>query len=144
MQISCPNCKKTFNLEDKLIPDKGRLLQCGSCQNKWFFKKKQVVLTNVKKADTQIDKIKDDQISETKPKNDIKLPEKNEQNKIVKKKQTNFIKLFLIILISFVGLIILVDTFKLQIAKIFPGIELILHNLYETLKDVQLFIKDMI
>ena len=153
MQISCPNCKKTFNLEDKLIPDKGRLLQCGSCQNKWFFKKKQVVLSNVKKTDTQIDKKKDDQINETKtksnigtikPKNEIKLSEKKEQNKIVKKKQTNFIKLFLIILISFVGIIILVDTFKLQIAKIFPGIELILHNLYETLKDVYLFIKDFI
>ena len=39
MIIACPKCKKKFDIEDSLIPEKGRLLQCSSCDNKWFFKK---------------------------------------------------------------------------------------------------------
>ena len=38
MIINCPNCDKKFEIDKKLIPSNGRLLQCGSCNNKWFFK----------------------------------------------------------------------------------------------------------
>ena len=38
MIIDCPNCDKKFEIDKKLIPSDGRLLQCGSCNNKWFFK----------------------------------------------------------------------------------------------------------
>ena len=38
MIISCPNCKKKFEVVDNLIPESGRLLQCSGCSNKWFFK----------------------------------------------------------------------------------------------------------
>ena len=39
MIITCEKCNKTFNIQDNLIPNEGRLLQCGSCSYKWFFKK---------------------------------------------------------------------------------------------------------
>ena len=39
MIIDCNNCNKKFNVDSSLIPDKGRLLQCTSCDHKWFFKK---------------------------------------------------------------------------------------------------------
>jgi predicted Zn finger-like uncharacterized protein len=39
MIITCNNCNKKFDLDSNLIPDKGRLLQCASCNYKWFFKK---------------------------------------------------------------------------------------------------------
>ena len=39
MIISCNNCNKKFDIDSTLIPDKGRLLQCASCDHKWFFKK---------------------------------------------------------------------------------------------------------
>ena len=39
MIITCPCEKKQFEIDDKLIPEKGKLLQCGSCDRKWFFKK---------------------------------------------------------------------------------------------------------
>ena len=42
MIINCDKCSTKFNLNNNLIPEKGRLLQCGKCENKWFFKKKQV------------------------------------------------------------------------------------------------------
>ena len=37
MIINCNKCNKSFNVKDDLIPEKGRLLQCGNCQYKWFF-----------------------------------------------------------------------------------------------------------
>ena len=39
MIISCENCNKKFEVDDNLIPEQGRLLQCSSCDHKWFFKK---------------------------------------------------------------------------------------------------------
>ena len=38
MIINCPNCDKKFEIDKKLILPDGRLLQCGSCNHKWFFK----------------------------------------------------------------------------------------------------------
>ena len=35
MIIECQNCNKNFDLEDKLIPLKGRLVQCGFCHSQW-------------------------------------------------------------------------------------------------------------
>ena len=39
MIITCNNCNKKFDIDSNLISDKGRLLQCASCEHKWFFKK---------------------------------------------------------------------------------------------------------
>ena len=39
MIITCNNCNKKFDIDSNLIPDKGRSLQCASCDHKWFFKK---------------------------------------------------------------------------------------------------------
>ena len=38
MIITCINCNKKFDIDSNLIPDMGRLLQCASCEHKWFFK----------------------------------------------------------------------------------------------------------
>ena len=63
-----------------------------------------------------------------------------------KKKKKNFkiLNIMIVFLISFVALIILVDTFKYPISKIVPNIEFILYNLYESIKDIRLFLKDLI
>ena len=58
------------------------------------------------------------------------------------RKSTHFLNIILVFVLSFVALIILVDTFKFQIAKIFPNIEFVLYNLYESIKDVFLFFND--
>jgi len=41
MIIECPACSKKFNIDEKLIPDEGRLLKCGNCDHTWFFKKEE-------------------------------------------------------------------------------------------------------
>ena len=38
MIITCPNCNKQFKIDNSLIPNEGRDLQCGSCNNVWFYK----------------------------------------------------------------------------------------------------------
>ena len=38
MIITCPNCNKQFKIDNSLIPDDGRDLQCGSCDHVWFYK----------------------------------------------------------------------------------------------------------
>ena len=44
MIITCPSCKKKFNIDINLIPSKGRDLQCGSCEHIWFYKKEDQIL----------------------------------------------------------------------------------------------------
>ena len=39
MIIVCTNCNKKFEVDPELIPEKGRSIQCGSCDHKWFYKK---------------------------------------------------------------------------------------------------------
>ena len=38
IHITCPNCKKTFEVEHNLIPVEGRDVQCSSCDVIWFYK----------------------------------------------------------------------------------------------------------
>ena len=38
MITSCPNCNKQFKINPSLIPDNGRDVKCGSCNNVRFYK----------------------------------------------------------------------------------------------------------
>ena len=44
MIITCPLCKKKFNIDINLISSEGRNLQCGSCEHIWFYKKEDPIL----------------------------------------------------------------------------------------------------
>jgi predicted Zn finger-like uncharacterized protein len=150
MIITCEQCSKRFEIESKLIPEKGRLLQCSSCNLKWFYKKKiseesKVVLeeqhikpknTNPIIQETNDVKIFDDSVSSKKPtrKHSYDAP---------KTKKISFLNIILVFIISIIALIILVDTFKNPISLILPETEYILESLYETLKDILLFTQDL-
>ena len=54
-----------------------------------------------------------------------------------------FFNYLIVMIISFFGIIIILDTFKSPLSNIFPNLELILYNLFETLKDLLLFVKDL-
>jgi hypothetical protein len=49
----------------------------------------------------------------------------------------------IVLIISFAAFITLVDTLKTPIVNVFPGVEIILFNLFETLQDIKLFIIDL-
>ena len=140
MIIACPKCKKKFDIEDSLIPEKGRLLQCSSCDNKWFFKKTIEVKKKIERISTKtktniIPKETEDIIIEA---------EENTKVENLKKNNLPILNLLLITLISFAALIIFLDTFKIQINNLIPGFEFLLENFYETLKDFYLFTIDLI
>ena len=170
MIITCNNCNKKFDIDSNLIPDKGRLLQCASCEHKWFFKKEALentvspidedisidsvnifdqnsLSTNKEESvsDAPKDEVGVDLVEETKE--EIKINIDDSTQVITKpKKIRNFkiLNIFIVSIISFVAFIIIVDTFKYPIGKIVPNIEFILYNLYESIKDISLFIRDLI
>ena len=37
MIISCDQCHKKFEIDSNLIPEKGRLLKCSSCDHTWHY-----------------------------------------------------------------------------------------------------------
>jgi len=146
MIIACPCGKKKFEVNSSLIPSEGKMLQCGTCSEKWFFKKeiKKEVIKEVKKPLVKIPKniekdipdVTEDLISEA----ETTIP-KVKKNKINKK--INTLSFLVVVIISFVALVILADTFKNSLNLIIPGFDLILNSLYETIKDIMLFIEDL-
>ena len=141
MIIACPKCKKKFDIEDSLIPEKGRLLQCSSCYNKWFFKKTIEVKKKIERIST---KTKTNKIPKETEDIIIEAEENNTKVENLKKNNLPILNLLLITLISFAALIIFLDTFKIQINNLIPGFEFLLENFYETLKDFYLFTIDLI
>ena len=160
MHIKCTNCKKAFEVDEKLIPDNGRLLQCGKCDHQWFYNKENFNETiekqevNLKQSvdeDNNLEKqikIKKSEQIESKILIRPEYEQNNEHNKTSKrnkkKKNNNLLKILLVLIITFVALIIIVDTFKIQIKTFYPEIENLLNSLYQTLTDIKLFFKDLI
>ena len=153
MIIECVNCNKKFEVNSELIPPTGRTIQCGSCNHVWFF--------NPNKANLKLDEeiqpnisipINNQKINDIKPKKKTDNLNKTEKKKFeVTKYQakpsfniTKLLSYILVSIVSFVALIILIDTFKSVLYVVFPGLELMIFSLFETLKDIQLFIKDLI
>ena len=66
--------------------------------------------------------------------------------KYVSKKSFTFSKFLsyvLVLIISLIALFILIDTMKSPLYSYFPNLEFLLFSLFETLKDIELFIKDL-
>ena len=55
-----------------------------------------------------------------------------------------FLSYILVGIISFITFIIFLDTFKSPLYNYFPNLEFLLFNLYETIIDISLFVKDLI
>ena len=165
MIITCPNCNKQFKIDNFLIPDEGRDLQCGSCNHIWFYNtqeknnevlelKQEIISEDIEtKAENKEDKIEEKQQQEEIIKTEInnkkkeKNSEKQKNTTTIKKtenKGSKFFSYLIVFIISFVALIILLDTLKTPLINVFPGLEIILFNLFETLQDIKLFIIDLI
>ena len=65
------------------------------------------------------------------------------KSKLRNQKKFKVLNVFIVAIISFVAFIIIIDTFKYPIGKIVPSVEFILYNLYESIKDISLFIRDL-
>jgi predicted Zn finger-like uncharacterized protein len=163
MIIECPACSKKFNIDEKLIPDEGRLLKCGNCDHTWFYKKEEnlkletetikINEINENKSEINIEPV-DVPIKETK-KIRKKISKKSSTKESTSKelvsidkssvsRENNIIKKIFLIIISIIAFILLIDTFKNQLSVIFPGIVQMSDSLYQVINDLKLFIKDLV
>ena len=163
MIIECPACSKKFNIDEKLIPDEGRLLKCGNCDHTWFYKKEENLILETEtikineieanKSEINIEPI-DTPIKQTK-KIRKKISKKSSTKESTSKelvsidkssvsRENNIIKKIFLIIISIIAFILLIDTFKNQISVIFPGIVQMSDSLYLVINDLKLFIKDLV
>ena len=172
MIIQCENCNKKFEIQDNLIPDDGRLLECGSCAHQWHYTPiTKLELTDevpIKDVPTDEVPIKDEPADEVpikdEPAEELIIKKVKKKSKIIKKiyendsdneidqtneniktkeKNISFINFLLVGIISFVAIVILFDTFKNQIAYVIPNISLYINELHEILRDIFLFIADL-
>ncbi|MDC3022558.1 zinc-ribbon domain-containing protein [Candidatus Pelagibacter sp.] len=150
MIITCPSCSKKFEIDSALIPEKGRTLQCGSCSHQWFYKRdqEQEFIEETLKVEPKEEIIEIDKPIKKKEK---KIYVSNEDLPVVYKKKLNtsniIFKIFsylIVFIISIVAIIIFLDTFKNNLISVFPELELILYNLFESIKDIKLFLIDLI
>ncbi|MDC0060835.1 zinc-ribbon domain-containing protein [Candidatus Pelagibacter sp.] len=148
MIIICPCGEKKFEVDGNLIPEKGRTLQCGSCDHKWFFKKDEnETVVNTLKLEEK-DKIETNEITIN---DELSLPD--DQPNIAIENNNNIkwtfsllkiFNYFIVLIITLIAVIVFLDTFKYNLTSIFPNLELFLYNLYESIKDIKLFINDLI
>ena len=156
MIITCPSCNKKFNVDASLIPQEGRTLQCGFCDHKWFFKKENaddeikilekkipepVIEDNKNLSENIKEDMKDEEDDNTESLNGSK---EELSKKVNKKNDVNYFKILIVAFISFAALILVLDTFKVQISIIIPNIQIILDNLYQSINDMKLFIIDLV
>ena len=146
MVIDCPDCKKKFNIDQNLIPDEGRLLQFGSCNHKWFFnsnilkkEEEKIVYENVEVSKEVVRKEMNYPSSTTDDESEEITPHKKKE-----KKSVNYLNILMVIIISSVAFILILDTFKNQLLNIFPNINFLLNNLYQSILDIKLFVLDLI
>ena len=149
MIITCPRCKKKFEIDHKLITSEGRMLQCGSCDHKWFFKIKGE--NKINEEENTIKEIPKEEIikEETIPEKKVDLNNEEinlteEKTEVQNKNNINYFNIILVGIISFIAFILILETFKVYLSSIFPNIEILLNNLYQSLEDIKLFTLDLI
>ena len=162
MIITCPCNKKKFTIDDSLIPLEGRNLKCGSCDRVWFYKiehKSPEPIKSEIKIEEKVIKPTVDTLSNSNNSETLKKKLEQEFNKDIKKDDiiqnsdlpkkskkitySKFLSYIIVSIISFAVFIILIDTLKTPLINIFPGLEILLFNLFETLQDIKLFIIDL-
>jgi hypothetical protein len=153
MIVSCEKCNKKFELVDNLIPNTGRVLQCGSCSYQWhYIPESKIELINEVKDNVKTS----DQVKKTLQKPIKKRIEKRKtianqnihqsysEESETRKRKIGFFSFLLVMIISLVSIVILLDTFKHQLSSIIPNIDFYLVSLYDTLKDIFLFFTDLL
>ena len=142
MIIECQNCNKKFDLEDKLIPLKGRMVQCGFCHSQWQ-QLPNIITSSLKekvidKVDISKDEAKEQSINKRK-----KIRSKTRDNQKFKSKNIGFFSYIFIFLISIIAFFLIAETFEYQINNIFPNFGNYIIYVYETLNNILILIKDL-
>ena len=165
MIINCECGEKKFNVDSNLIPKEGRLLKCGSCSKIWHYtpiietkndedldvKINESVVKNELQSDEAINDKNFKDISEEVLSEENTDHDENEENNIKEENKNEekqgkikmVLVYFVVVIISLLGLILLLDTFKSYLISEFPTITPLFDSFYETFLDFKLFVKDL-
>ena len=163
MIIFCPSCRKKFELNENLIPDKGRLLKCGSCDQTWFYNKKiesyvkpsikeeyssrfkedKNTENNINTNNENVNQMDKNFVDKIKPQKDMILY-RSDKNSLTINKIFSYL---VVVSISLVALFIVLETFKNPLYNAFPNegeFGWYLWNLITLVKDILIFTRDLI
>ena len=162
MIIKCDYCQKKFAVPDGAIGPAGRLVQCSSCGNKWTAYPEKDPVKEEKTIQKQKPKVKKQKIKKSKnidvysreylqKKHGIKIidPSASSDSSTKSKKKVkkigygfyNYLITFSVILITTFGLLSLtrdIITFN------YPGLEIYINYLFETVNNIRTIIFDLI
>ncbi|MBL6858008.1 MAG: zinc-ribbon domain-containing protein [Pelagibacteraceae bacterium] len=164
MLVNCNSCQKKFSVPDSAITEAGRLLQCGSCGNKWMQypikkekttqeetkKEKSTTSTNIKSKKPQ--KFKDSSKKKKRSINlyseeylkkkhglEIKNPSTN-KNKIKISPGSNFLKYLIISIVLLLAIFGILNLTKEMIVIDYPLTEPYINLFYQTIEDLKIII----
>ena len=169
MILTCSSCSKKFVVPDQAITSEGRMVQCGSCGNKWkqfpvknILKKSSVnknpikdnIVAIPKKTKTRVRKIKKvREINLYSPeylekKHGIKLNNKNittlEKNRSRKKVSFGFYNSLVVLIVLIIAFTKILHFSQDLIISKFPFTEIYLDILFENIKNLFEIIKSLI
>ena len=167
MLVNCNSCQKKFVVPDSAITEKGRLLQCGSCGNKWTqypMEEQKTVKAPIKTSNTE--KIIKKSVSVKKTSKSRKREVNLYSEEYLKKKHGLVIKdaistdssnskrksntgigfygnviILIIFLVTIFGLL---DLNKFLVINKFPFLETYINYLYDSLEIIKISISSLI
>ena len=167
MLVGCQSCQKKFTIPDSAITEAGRLLQCGSCGNKWtqYPVKGELIKENKKtptikiKQPTKEKKIKNsiknkkrkiNLYSEEylKRKHGLEIKETLDGKKIKRDKKNtsglNFFGYLIIAVIIVIALLGILNMTKTFLITSYPFTKTYINSLYEVLDILKMIILNLI
>ncbi|MDB9795924.1 zinc-ribbon domain-containing protein [Pelagibacteraceae bacterium] len=151
MLLNCNSCQKKFIVPDSAITQSGRLVQCGSCGNKWT----QYPIKNIPSKKTNVEK-------KTKPKKNLYTAEylkkkhgivinetKTKTDNILKrhkggKKSFGFYSYIVILLVFFFSLFGILNLTKEIIILQYPITEIYINYLYEVIDIIKISVTEFV
>jgi predicted Zn finger-like uncharacterized protein len=161
MILSCNSCEKKFVVPDKAITDTGRIVQCGSCGNKWKqYPIKNKTTINEVVATKKITPVKREKKKKIKKTREINLysPEylkkkhginldniKNIENKkYIEKVSFGFYNFLVVFIITIIALSKVLHFFQDIIVLNFPFTEFYLSYFFESMRNIFDILKNLI
>ena len=157
MIISCNSCEKKFVVPDKAITSEGRVVQCGSCGNKWKqYPKNEEKISVIKiKKNKKIPKISEKKISKPRKKiskkkreidlyspeylakkHGIKLKESNDKPVTKNKVSFGFYSSIIVLLVFVVGFSRILYFFQDFLITKLPFTEYYLKYFFESIRNL--------
>ena len=142
MIVECPSCGKNYKVDDSLIANNGRLVQCSNCNNKWIVKK-EIKIDEVERDNQNLTNNK-----QTNKENTISPDINTESNHVSEtekplEKKIGFFSILIVFLISLFALFLFLETFKYQISLKWKNFDIYINNIYEIFDYMLILIKDL-